>query len=92
MRAGAASEESGPSHKFERIRAVAIAAFGRPYPATAAARAVYWDDLISSFARVHGADLTAKVFGVEVQTARALMLHSPSSLTSLYAVSPRRVS
>jgi hypothetical protein len=69
--------EPGSSNEFERIHAAAVAAFGHPYPATASGQALYWDELIASFARAHGADLTAKVFGVEVRTGRELIFDCP---------------
>jgi len=65
--------EPGASNEFVRIHAAAVAVFGRLYPATASGQAQYWDELITSFARAHGADLTAKVFGVEVRTGRELL-------------------
>ncbi len=56
--------------EFDRIQSAAMAAFRRPYPGSAVGQALYWDDLISSFARVHGSGLAAKVFGIEPITVR----------------------
>ncbi len=65
--------EACAADEFDRIQSAAMAAFRRPYPGSAAGQALYWDDLISSFARVHGAGLAAKVFGIEPLTVRELV-------------------
>jgi hypothetical protein len=78
MRTGQAAaialeEEAGGVSEFARIQEAALAASKRPYPATAAGQALYWDEVLTSFIRAHGAELAAEVFGIEVQTARKLL-------------------
>jgi hypothetical protein len=59
--------------ELARIREAAIAAAKRAYPKTAQEQAAYWDELLTSFIRTHGAELAAEVFGIELSTARALL-------------------
>ncbi|MGB8871344.1 MAG: hypothetical protein WCC96_19165 [Rhodomicrobium sp.] len=59
--------------ELARIREAAIAAAKRAYPETAQEQAAYWDELLTSFIRAHGAELAAEVFGIELSTARALL-------------------
>ena len=72
----------GASREHQRIHAAALAACVRPYPATARGQAFYWDELISTFARIHGVSLTVKVFGVEAKTASEVSgLPSPKRIS-----------
>jgi hypothetical protein len=56
-----------------RIFASALRACPHPYPQTAQGRAAYWDGLIRGFAAHHGAELAARVFRIELETARSLL-------------------
>ncbi len=74
--------------ELARIREAAIAAAKRPYPDTAQEQAAYWDELLNSFVRAHGAELAAEVFGIELSTARALFYASmfpPRPTCSVFA-------
>ncbi len=76
--------------ELARIREAAIAAAKRAYPETAQEQAAYWDELLNSFVRAHGAELAAEVFGIELSTARALLYVSmfpPHPVSSILAQS-----
>ncbi|MGO8778929.1 MAG: hypothetical protein ACLQKK_08455 [Rhodomicrobium sp.] len=74
--------------EFARIREAAIAAAKRAYPESAQEQAAYWDELLTSFVRAHGAELAAEVFGIEFSTAQALLYVSmfpPHATCSIFA-------
>lgn len=77
--AAAAGENAVEPREFDLIFRAAVAAAAGPYPVLLMQRANFWDDVISSFARAHGADLAAKVFGVEIETVIALLRHPTAS-------------